>query len=186
MVGSKFCHRLTSPLPMTQFCVWTSWRLNLGRSACQVGAQPLRHREGLAACPGGLHLPQSFIKDKKNELLLPSHAGYEITFSLLNPDPKSHDVHWDIEGAIRRYVEPLLGKLRLVAEISVDSQVSPRHRRLWGSQVGGHQGMLSSTTYTCFPFLSPDPLLCSAGGHAPLRCSFLQLHTRCPQPAPCH
>ncbi|KAL8198941.1 UNVERIFIED_CONTAM: hypothetical protein K2H54_030141 [Gekko kuhli] len=52
-----------------------------------------------------------------------SSLGYEITFSLLNPDPKAHDVHWDIEGAIRRYVEPLLGKLRLVAEISVDSQI---------------------------------------------------------------
>nr|XP_056721166.1 GPI transamidase component PIG-S [Euleptes europaea] len=52
-----------------------------------------------------------------------SSLGYEITFSLLNPDPKAHDVHWDIEGAIRRYVEPLLGKLRSVAEISVDSQI---------------------------------------------------------------
>ncbi|XP_077168932.1 GPI-anchor transamidase component PIGS [Paroedura picta] len=52
-----------------------------------------------------------------------SSLGYEITFSLLNPDPKAHDVRWDIEGAIRRYVEPLLNKLRLVAEISVDSQI---------------------------------------------------------------
>ena len=45
-------------------------------------------------------------------------AGYEITFSLLNPDPKSHDVDWDIEGAVKRYVQ-----LNLVANFSVDSQV---------------------------------------------------------------
>ncbi|XP_044286471.1 GPI transamidase component PIG-S isoform X2 [Varanus komodoensis] len=52
-----------------------------------------------------------------------SAPGYEITFSLLNPDPKSHDVHWDIEGAVRRYVQPLLDKLGSVAEFSVDSQI---------------------------------------------------------------
>lgn len=50
-------------------------------------------------------------------------AGYEITFSLLNPDPKSHDVDWDIEGAVNRYVQPVLDKLNLVANFSVDSQV---------------------------------------------------------------
>lgn len=50
-------------------------------------------------------------------------AGYEITFSLLNPDPKSHDVDWDIEGAVNHYVQPILDKLNLVANFSVDSQV---------------------------------------------------------------
>ncbi|XP_003227327.1 GPI transamidase component PIG-S [Anolis carolinensis] len=52
-----------------------------------------------------------------------SSLGYEITFSLLNPDPRSHDVHWDIEGAIRRFVKPMLEKLSPVAEFSVDSQI---------------------------------------------------------------
>lgn len=52
-----------------------------------------------------------------------SLAGYEITFSLLNPDPKSHAVDWDIEDAVNRYVQPILDKLSLVANFSVDSQV---------------------------------------------------------------
>ncbi|XP_061461115.1 GPI transamidase component PIG-S [Rhineura floridana] len=52
-----------------------------------------------------------------------SSLGYEITFSLLNPDPSAHRVSWDIEGAIERYVKPLLGKLSMVAEFSVDSQI---------------------------------------------------------------
>lgn len=52
-----------------------------------------------------------------------SSAGYEITFSLLNPDPKSHAVDWDIEDAVNRYVQPVLDKLSLVANFSVDSQV---------------------------------------------------------------
>ncbi|XP_066552081.1 GPI transamidase component PIG-S [Amia ocellicauda] len=64
-----------------------------------------------------------------------SSPGYEITFSLLNPDPKSHDLHWDIEGAVKGYIQPLLDKLTPIANFSVDSQilyyailgVSPRH-----------------------------------------------------------
>lgn len=55
--------------------------------------------------------------------LTPVFIGYEITFSLLNPDPKSHDVHWDIEGAVRRYVQPFLNALRAVGNFSVDSQI---------------------------------------------------------------
>lgn len=56
--------------------------------------------------------------------LTPVSLGYEITFSLLNPDPKSHDVHWDIEGAVRRYVQPFLSALSAAGNFSVDSQVS--------------------------------------------------------------
>ncbi|XP_061558422.1 GPI transamidase component PIG-S [Phycodurus eques] len=52
-----------------------------------------------------------------------SSPGYEITFSLLNPDPKSHRLYWDIEGAVRTYIQPLLSKLSPVANFSVDSQM---------------------------------------------------------------
>ncbi|XP_067165811.1 GPI transamidase component PIG-S isoform X1 [Apteryx mantelli] len=52
-----------------------------------------------------------------------SSLGYEITFSLLNPDPKSHAVHWDIEGAVSHYVQPFLDKLSFMANFSVDSQI---------------------------------------------------------------
>ncbi|XP_037736518.1 GPI transamidase component PIG-S [Chelonia mydas] len=52
-----------------------------------------------------------------------SSLGYEITFSLLNPDPKSHNVHWDIEAAVNSYVQPFLDKLGSVANFSVDSQI---------------------------------------------------------------
>ncbi|XP_029028629.1 GPI transamidase component PIG-S [Betta splendens] len=52
-----------------------------------------------------------------------SSPGYEITFSLLNPDPKSHRLHWDIEGAVKTYVQPLLTKLAPVANFSIDSQI---------------------------------------------------------------
>ncbi|XP_076024416.1 GPI transamidase component PIG-S [Genypterus blacodes] len=52
-----------------------------------------------------------------------SSPGYEITFSLLNPDPKSHRLLWDIEGAVQSYIQPLLTKLAPVANFSIDSQI---------------------------------------------------------------
>ncbi|KFQ34302.1 GPI transamidase component PIG-S, partial [Mesitornis unicolor] len=54
---------------------------------------------------------------------LKSSLGYGITFSPLNPEPKSHAVNWDIEDAVNRYVQPVLDKLSLVANFSVDSQI---------------------------------------------------------------
>uniref|UniRef100_A0A8C5CRB3 GPI transamidase component PIG-S n=1 Tax=Gadus morhua TaxID=8049 RepID=A0A8C5CRB3_GADMO len=52
-----------------------------------------------------------------------SSPGYEITFSLLNPDPKSHRLDWDIEGAVHSYIQPLLTKLAPLANFSIDSQI---------------------------------------------------------------
>ncbi|KAM8975961.1 GPI-anchor transamidase component PIGS [Pelodytes ibericus] len=52
-----------------------------------------------------------------------SSPGYEITFSLLNPDPKSHDLNWNISSASHQYIQPFLDKLHPVANFSVDSQI---------------------------------------------------------------
>ncbi|XP_028824484.1 GPI transamidase component PIG-S-like isoform X2 [Denticeps clupeoides] len=52
-----------------------------------------------------------------------SSPGYEITFSLLNPDPKHHQLHWDVEAALDAYIYPLLHKMAPVANFSVDSQI---------------------------------------------------------------
>lgn len=76
-------------------------------------------------------------------------AGYEITFSLLNPDPKSHTVDWDIEGAVNRYVKPVLDKLSLVANFSVDSQVR-------AGRDGGES--LALTSLGCASLLATCPL----------------------------
>ncbi|XP_076134777.1 GPI transamidase component PIG-S [Alosa pseudoharengus] len=52
-----------------------------------------------------------------------SSPGYEITFSLLNPSPQSHRLRWDIEAAVQQYIQPLLDKMSIVANFSVDSQI---------------------------------------------------------------
>uniref|UniRef100_A0A8C6ZH53 Phosphatidylinositol glycan anchor biosynthesis class S n=1 Tax=Nothoprocta perdicaria TaxID=30464 RepID=A0A8C6ZH53_NOTPE len=81
----------------------------LGSAELRAGAVPGRGAAGQVVVPGphGLWVL----------------AGYEITFSLLNPDPKGHDVHWDIEDAVGRYVQPLLDKLSFMANFSIASQI---------------------------------------------------------------
>ncbi|KAG8450801.1 hypothetical protein GDO86_003172 [Hymenochirus boettgeri] len=72
-----------------------------------------------------------------------SSPGYEITFSLLNPDPKSHDVNWNISFASDKYIQPFLEKLQPVANFSVDSQilyyavlgVTPRFEKVTSSYI---------------------------------------------------
>ncbi|KAM9045431.1 GPI transamidase component PIG-S isoform 3-T3 [Megaptera novaeangliae] len=93
----------------------------IGRRVIQV-AQAMSLTEDVLAAALADHLPEDkWSSDKRRPLK--SSLGYEITFSLLNPDPKSHDVHWDIEGAVQRYVQPFLNALRAVGNFSVDSQV---------------------------------------------------------------
>uniref|UniRef100_A0A5F9D882 Phosphatidylinositol glycan anchor biosynthesis class S n=1 Tax=Oryctolagus cuniculus TaxID=9986 RepID=A0A5F9D882_RABIT len=93
----------------------------MGRRIIQV-AQAMSLTEDVLAAALADHLPEDkWSSDKRRPLK--SSSGYEITFSLLNPDPKSHDVHWDIEGAVRRYVQPFLSALSAAGNFSVDSQV---------------------------------------------------------------
>uniref|UniRef100_A0A480TS32 GPI transamidase component PIG-S n=1 Tax=Sus scrofa TaxID=9823 RepID=A0A480TS32_PIG len=94
----------------------------IGRRIIQV-AQAMSLTEDVLAAALADHLPEDkWSSDKRRPLK--SSLGYEITFSLLNPDPKSHDVHWDIEGAVRRFVQPFLNALSAAGNFSVDSQVS--------------------------------------------------------------
>ncbi|XP_023595465.1 GPI transamidase component PIG-S [Trichechus manatus latirostris] len=93
----------------------------IGRRIIQV-AQAMSLTEDVLAAALADHLPEDkWSSDKRRPLK--SSLGYEITFSLLNPDPKSHDVHWDIEGAVQRYVQPFLNALSAAGNFSVDSQI---------------------------------------------------------------
>ncbi|KAM7087320.1 LOW QUALITY PROTEIN: oocyte-secreted protein 4B [Molossus nigricans] len=69
---------------------------------------------------------QTYVYDfvyRVNDCGIRTQLGYEITFSLLSPDPKSGDVHWDTERAIRLYVQPFLNALSVAGNFSVDSQI---------------------------------------------------------------
>lgn len=58
-------------------------------------------------------------------------------------------MHWDIEGAISRYVKPLLNKLSSVAEFSVDSQVGAGCRGGDILGIGGCCAVIGSFSLPC-------------------------------------
>ncbi|XP_043860944.1 GPI transamidase component PIG-S [Dromiciops gliroides] len=93
----------------------------IGQRVLQV-AQAMSLTDEVLAAALGDRLPEDKVSlDKRRPLK--SSLGYEITFSLLNPDPKSHEVHWDIEGAVENYVQPFLSLLSAVGNFSMDSQI---------------------------------------------------------------
>ncbi|CAG5134746.1 unnamed protein product, partial [Candidula unifasciata] len=51
------------------------------------------------------------------------HPSYDITFTLIVPEPQNVNVEWDIEAGTRDYLQPLLDSLLEYTSISVTSQV---------------------------------------------------------------
>ncbi|KAK2150739.1 hypothetical protein LSH36_391g00004 [Paralvinella palmiformis] len=60
--------------------------------------------------------------DKESMRSLGSHPGYDVTFTLLNPEPQVLSVDWDIKSAIQEYMSPMLDAFAQFAEITVKSQ----------------------------------------------------------------
>ncbi|XP_038059232.1 GPI transamidase component PIG-S-like isoform X2 [Patiria miniata] len=52
-----------------------------------------------------------------------STPGYELSFSLLNPQPDTYNAQWNIQEAVQAYLNPFLHKLSEFAEFTVNSQV---------------------------------------------------------------
>ncbi|XP_056118147.1 GPI transamidase component PIG-S [Rhinichthys klamathensis goyatoka] len=108
----------------------TSWSLkevlsNLDLQVEQVvSTMSFSHQDIVAALSDRVRMPKVTKESMADSMrAIKSSPGYEITFSLLNPDPKSHSLHWDIEGALHSYIQPLLDKLAPIANFSVDSQI---------------------------------------------------------------
>ncbi|XP_058271211.1 GPI transamidase component PIG-S [Hemibagrus wyckioides] len=89
-----------------------------------IDTMSFSHQEIMGALSDRIRISQVSKENLVDSMrAIKSSPGYEITFSLLNPDPKSHSLHWDIEGAVQSYIQPLLNKLSPIANFSVDSQI---------------------------------------------------------------
>ncbi|MCI4386381.1 hypothetical protein PGIGA_G00061660 [Pangasianodon gigas] len=89
-----------------------------------IDTMSFSHQEIMGALSDRIRISQVSKESLVDSMrAIKSSPGYEITFSLLNPDPKSHNLHWDIEGAVHSYIQPLLDKLSPIANFSVDSQI---------------------------------------------------------------
>ncbi|XP_067279760.1 GPI transamidase component PIG-S [Pseudorasbora parva] len=89
-----------------------------------VSTMSFSHQDIVAALSNRVRMTKMTKEGMADSMrAIKSSPGYEITFSLLNPDPKSHSLHWDIEGALYSYIQPLMDKLAPIANFSVDSQI---------------------------------------------------------------
>ncbi|KAL8570340.1 hypothetical protein ACOMHN_035758 [Nucella lapillus] len=61
--------------------------------------------------------------DKDSMRWFRSNPGYDVTFTLINPQPDVLHVHWDIQDGVQAYLKPFLNKLADFTAVSVTSQV---------------------------------------------------------------
>ncbi|XP_066267984.1 GPI transamidase component PIG-S-like isoform X2 [Branchiostoma lanceolatum] len=80
-----------------------------------------RLKTTFTSATGAQHDKENIAKEQMRAFK--TNMGYEVTFSLLNPDPSVLDVQWDMEAATASYLNPFLDRLADVAEFKVFSQV---------------------------------------------------------------
>ncbi|XP_075541033.1 phosphatidylinositol glycan anchor biosynthesis class S isoform X1 [Dermacentor variabilis] len=61
--------------------------------------------------------------DKERMRPLSAATEFDVTFTLVVPEPQTLDVSWRIEDAVEVYLKPFLEKISLVAKVHVKSQV---------------------------------------------------------------
>uniref|UniRef100_A0A8C1CZ84 Phosphatidylinositol glycan anchor biosynthesis, class S n=1 Tax=Cyprinus carpio carpio TaxID=630221 RepID=A0A8C1CZ84_CYPCA len=85
-----------------------------------VSTMSFGHQDIVAALSKRVRMTKGTKKRMADSMrAIKSSPGYEITFSLLNPDPKLHSLHCDIQGAIQSYIQPLFNKLAPIANFSI-------------------------------------------------------------------
>ncbi|KAI7870785.1 phosphatidylinositol-glycan biosynthesis class S protein [Spinellus fusiger] len=86
-------------------------------------------------------LPLVFLRDQQNLSQIACHGvesnkhdmnsmrtlkyspRYQVTFSLMNNNPRGIAVNWDIRDAMKSYIYPFLDQLSIISNFTVDSQV---------------------------------------------------------------
>ncbi|XP_078598333.1 GPI-anchor transamidase component PIGS-like [Branchiostoma floridae x Branchiostoma japonicum] len=80
-----------------------------------------RLKTTFTSATGAQHDKENIAKEQMRAFK--TNMGYEVTFSLLNPDPSVLDVQWDVEAGTASYLNPFMDRLADVAEFKVFSQV---------------------------------------------------------------
>ncbi|XP_070571818.1 GPI transamidase component PIG-S-like [Ptychodera flava] len=97
------------------------------KEAAELAARVVREIHVHEAFVAKIHGTATGVKhteaDVESMRSLRSTQGYELTFTLLNPDPSMVVAKWDIADGIRSYLDPFLKKLAEFAEFKVNSQV---------------------------------------------------------------
>nr|CAD7263540.1 unnamed protein product [Timema shepardi] len=66
--------------------------------------------------------PTKTDQDEIGRRRIPATKEYDILLTFINPDPDKLQVHWDLGNTIKKYLEPFLYKLSMLASYKVKSQ----------------------------------------------------------------
>ncbi|XP_064613350.1 GPI transamidase component PIG-S-like [Liolophura sinensis] len=66
---------------------------------------------------------RSLKPDKESMRVAKSNPAYDVTFTLVNPQPDLLDIRWDIVFGIEAYLKPFIQELEKYARLHINSQV---------------------------------------------------------------
>ncbi|KAK2585416.1 hypothetical protein KPH14_010084 [Odynerus spinipes] len=81
----------------------------------------LRERS-LELTKNALTNPTNYSLDEENRRRFPASPAYDVLITVVNPDPETLKVNWDLRTMTEEYIEPFLDQLSMLSNFSVKSQ----------------------------------------------------------------
>lgn len=81
----------------------------------------LRERS-LVLTKNALANPTDYSLDEENRRRFPASSAYDVLITVVNPDPDTMRVNWNLRTLAEEYIEPFLDQLSVLSNFSVKSQ----------------------------------------------------------------
>ncbi|KAF7403994.1 hypothetical protein HZH68_006788 [Vespula germanica] len=88
----------------------------------QVLSEWILREKSLKLTKNALTNPTDYSLDEENRQRFPASSAYDVLITIVNPDPETLKVNWDLRTMAEEYIEPFLDQLSMVSNFSVKSQ----------------------------------------------------------------
>ncbi|XP_047352200.1 GPI transamidase component PIG-S isoform X2 [Vespa velutina] len=88
----------------------------------QVLSEWILREKSLNLTKNALTNPTDYSLDEENRRRFPASSAYDVLITIVNPDPETLKVNWDLRTMTEEYIEPFLDQLSMVSNFSVKSQ----------------------------------------------------------------
>ncbi|KAI4496156.1 hypothetical protein M0802_008023 [Mischocyttarus mexicanus] len=88
----------------------------------QVLSEWILREKSLDLTKNALTNPTNYSLDEENRRRFPASSAYDVLITLVNPDPETLQVNWDLQAMTEEYIEPFLDQLSMISNFSVKSQ----------------------------------------------------------------
>ncbi|XP_043501320.1 GPI transamidase component PIG-S [Polistes fuscatus] len=88
----------------------------------QVLSEWILREKSLDLTKNALTNPTNYSLDEENRRRFPASSAYDVLITLVNPDPETLQINWDLQAMTEEYIEPFLDQLSMISNFSVKSQ----------------------------------------------------------------